>query len=213
MVSTISANAMSEEHPKDRIIEAARNTFLAKGFSKVTMDELVQQLGISKKTMYQHFHSKDELLDAAVEWQMLEVSSNIRTITQSSDDFVTKLYSMWQYIGHFVCHISSQFRDDIRRFRPDIWKRIEEMRRKMILGNFSKMIDEGIRLGLVRDDLSKDAMVLMYLSAIQGVVNPETLAQYPFSIEDAFRTIMRIYLDGILTESARKHFHMKISNH
>lgn len=203
---------MSEEHTKERIIEAARDTFLAKGFSKVTMDELVQQLGISKKTMYQHFRSKDELLDAAVEWQMMEVGSNIRGITQSSDDFVTKLYNLWKFIGQFMCHVSSQFRDDIRRFRPDIWKRIEEMRRKMILGNFSKMIDEGIRLGLVRNDVSKDAMVLMYLSAVQGVVNPETLAQYPFSIEDAFRTIMRIYLDGILTESARKHFHTKISN-
>ncbi len=68
-------------------------------------------------------------------------------------------------------------------------------------------------MGLVRSDMNRDVMVLMYLSAVQGVVNPEILAQNSFSIQEAFRTIMAVYLDGILTEAARKQFHSKISHH
>jgi AcrR family transcriptional regulator len=203
---------MKEDEVRQRIIQSARDKFFAMGFSKVTMDELAQQLGISKKTMYELFRSKDELMDAVIELQMAQVGGKVKEITHSSDDFITKLYNLWEFIGHLVCHISAQFRDDVRRFRPDIWQRIEEMRRRVILGNFTKMIDEGIRLGLVREDVNKDVMVLMYLSAVQGVVNPELLAQNSFSIGEAFRTIMTVYLDGILTDRARKLFHTKLSH-
>ncbi len=202
-----------QDDTKERIVQSARERFFTSGFSKVTMDELAQQLGLSKKTMYEHFRSKDELIDAVVQLQMDDVSGKIKEIMHSSQDFITKIYHLWEFIGQMVCHISVQFRDDVRRFRPDVWIRIEDLRRKVILANFSRMIDEGVRMGLVRSDMNRDVMVLMYLSAVQGVVNPEILAQNSFSIQEAFRTIMAVYLDGILTEAARKQFHSKISHH
>ena len=61
------ANVVNEEETKERIVQRARDEFFAHGFSKVTMDELCDELGISKKTMYEHFNSKDELLDAVTE--------------------------------------------------------------------------------------------------------------------------------------------------
>ncbi len=202
-----------EEAGRRRLVEEARELFLAHGFSKVTMDELGRQLGMSKKTMYRHFRTKDELVDAVIQSQIARIGGAVGGILRSRDDFVTKMYTLWNTLGRIVSGIGEQFREDIRRSRPDLWKRIEEARRTLILGNLSRMIDEGIQRGLVRSDVHKDAMVLIYLSAVQGIVCPRVLAEYPFSVEDAFRAIMTVYLDGILTPKARDSFHRKISSH
>ncbi len=204
---------MPDQSARERIVEAARGLFLAQGFSKVTMDELSEELGISKKTLYQNFRSKDDLLDAVIEWQIILLTGKMREVVESSDDFIDKIYSIYMSVGKMICQVSKQFQDDIRKYRPDLWKRVEEVRAKQVLGGFSHMLDEGIRLGLVRDDLNREIVLLMYLSAIQGIINPEVLVRSSFSTEEAFQTILRVYFDGILTETARKLFHSKISLH
>src|SRR5690242_15138189 len=117
---------MSEDLNK-RIEEHARERFFQSGFSKVTMEELSQELGISKKTMYQRFRGKDELLDAIMERQIAEVGGRVREILAAPEDFITKLANLWTTIGRLVCRISKQFQEDMRRYRPDLWTRIEEM--------------------------------------------------------------------------------------
>jgi AcrR family transcriptional regulator len=64
---------MSEElEIKKRIMHAAGQKFIQYGFSKVTMEEIAEELGMSKKTLYQHFESKNELLKDLVKHVMTE---------------------------------------------------------------------------------------------------------------------------------------------
>src|SRR5881396_1955129 len=99
---------MVEENTKDRILQHAREKFFTSGFSKVTMDELSADLGISKKTMYQCFHSKDELIDSVIEWQIIAMKSKVVEIMRSSTDFVDKIYSMWSIMGKMLCQVGKQ---------------------------------------------------------------------------------------------------------
>jgi AcrR family transcriptional regulator len=204
---------MDEFQVRERIVEQAREKFFANGFSKVTMDELVQELGISKKTLYQYFPSKDDLVNAVIEWQIIRFSTEIHRIVDTPGDFIEKIYTMYSTIGRMICKISKQFQDDIRRLRPDLWNKIDAVRSKLIYGGFSGMLDEGIRLGMVRGDLNRDIILLMYTTAIQGIVNPEVLVRSSFSGEEAFLTILRVFFDGILTGPARELFHKKIVVH
>ena len=201
---------MLEENTKDRIIVAARERFMAMGFSKVTMDELVRQLGISKKTMYQHFRSKDELLEAVVEWQIIEVSGKLKAIMDSPGDFAGKLLGLWTLIGNMLSRFSRQMQDDLRRFRPDLWQRIDEIRRKNVRANFTHLIEEGIRMNFIRPDVDKEILMLIFLNSVSGIVNPEVLVEQQFTAEQAFKTIFRVLLDGVLTDKAREHFRKKM---
>ena len=51
---------------RDRIVATAERIFLRSGFSRVLMDDLARELGMSKKTLYSHFASKEELLRAVL---------------------------------------------------------------------------------------------------------------------------------------------------
>jgi AcrR family transcriptional regulator len=208
---SIRSSAASNQETKERILEHSRNRFFEAGFSKVTMDELSAELGISKKTMYHHFSGKESLLDQVIEWQMIEMKGQIHAILHAPTDFITRLAELWTAIGRFACRIGKQFMDDIRRQRPDLWKRIDEHRQKVLLNSISGMIEEGRTLGVIRSDIHKDVVILMYLNAVQGVVNPTVLSQYSFSAEEAFRTILLVYLGGIMTDKARAQFIQQIA--
>ncbi len=203
---------MSDPELKERIIQAAAERFFSQGFSKVTMDELAAELGISKKTMYQHFRSKDDLLDAAVSWMIIRVGGRLSQIMASSGSFVDKLYDLWMLVGEILSRFSRQMQDDLRRFRPDLWKRIDDTRREKILANFSRIVEEGIHSGLIREDVNREILTHIYLGAVQGTVNPEILVRSSFSAADAFRTILQVMLEGILTDRARGEFQHHIAH-
>jgi AcrR family transcriptional regulator len=200
---------MNETDLRQRIIEAGRERFHAMGFSKVTMDELVGELGISKKTMYKHFPSKDELVDAITDWQMIHVASRVKAIVDSPIGFIERIHNLWSFIGEMHSRVSKQYRDDMRRFRPDLWKRIEDFRREHLIENATKLVDEGRKLGIFRQDVNKEILVLIYVSAIQAVLNPEVLAQHSFSAQDAFEAILRVVFDGTLTDEGRIEYRSK----
>ncbi len=203
---------MTDENIKERIISSAQERFFALGFSKVTMDELVSQLGISKKTMYKFFASKDELVQAITEWQMIHVASKVKEIVNSPTDFIEKMHNLWTFMGEMYSRMSKQYHDDMRRFRPDLWKRIEEFRHENLIENATKLIDEGIKLGVFRADVNKEILVLMYVSAVHGIINPDVLISHPFSAEEAFKTILRVIFDGILTDQARQYYRSRFTN-
>jgi AcrR family transcriptional regulator len=204
---------MNETNLRQRIIEAGRERFFAMGFSKVTMDELVGEIGISKKTMYKHFPSKDELVDAITDWQMIHVASQVKEIVNSPIGFIERIHNLWSFIGEMYSRISKQYRDDMRRFRPDLWKRIEEFRREHLIENATKLIDEGRRLGIFRQDVNKEILVLIYVSAVQAVLHPEILAHHSFSAQEAFEAIIRVMFDGILTDKGRIEYRSKFRPH
>ena len=200
---------MDDDNIRQRIIEASRERFYAMGFSKVTMDEMASELGISKKTMYKYFPSKDDLIDAITEWQMIRVLGRVKEIVNSPDDFIEKIHNLWSFVGETYSRMSKQYHDDMRRFRPDLWKRIEEFRNQHLIENATKLIDEGIKRGVFREDVNKEILVLHYVSAVQAILCPEVLVQHSFSAEEAFKTILRVTFDGILTDESREDYRRK----
>ena len=200
---------MKDNNIRERIIEAGRERFFAKGFSKVTMDELVNQLGISKKTMYKYFPSKDDLVESISEWQRIRIMSKVKEIVNSELDFIEKIHNLWAFIGESYSRISKQYYEDMRRFRPDLWKRIESFRDEHVMESARKLVDQGIKRGVFRDDVNKEILALVYVSAVQGILNPDVLTQHSFSAQEALNEILRIVFDGTLTDDARREYRAK----
>lgn len=199
-----------EDNLKDRIIEKSREKFFSSGFSKVTMDEIALELGISKKTLYKYFPSKDRLLEEIIQRQIFWVSGQIHQIVTAEIDFIEKLHRLWTFMGQMLSQIGKPFQDDIRRLKPELWKRVDQFRREKIFANFTRLFAEGAQLGALRSNVNTEILVRMYANSIQGIINPDVLSHSSFSGEEAFRNILSILFEGILSDTARKHYQEKI---
>ena len=192
---------------RERIISFAREHFLHEGFSKVTLDEIATELGMSKKTLYKHFKDKEDLLRAGIEENLRNVAREIDAITASDDSFAEKLAKVMMLIGKQMSRLSRGAMLDMQKFTPELWKQIETFRREQIFNKIGKMIAQAREENIFRSTVNEKILTLMIISSIQGILNPEVLSQNSFSAEEAFRNIFRTIFEGALTDDARKNFH------
>ncbi|MFA5833549.1 MAG: TetR/AcrR family transcriptional regulator [Bacteroidota bacterium] len=195
-----------ENEPKERILEIAKDRFFLKGFNKVTLDELSGDLGISKKTMYKFFPSKEELVKAVVWMMMRRVESEVRRITEQEKPFVHRLADLILFIGKTVGRLSKSFQQDMKRFAPVIWVEVEKFRQEKIVGKVVEMIRQAKKENVFRKDINDEVIVMMLTACFQNILTPDVLAEHAFSPKEAMHTIFHVIFEGALTEDARKEF-------
>ncbi|MBF8248791.1 MAG: transcriptional regulator, TetR family [Bacteroidetes bacterium] len=110
---------------RDRIVESAAEKFLSQGISKVTLDEIANDLRMSKKTVYKFFPSKDELLKSMVQIMLGRVEKQVNAIVLSDKPFPEKMTEFMAFVGKFIGRLSTQFVRDMQRFAPSLWKEVE----------------------------------------------------------------------------------------
>jgi len=188
---------------KERIIAHARDRFFREGFAKISVDEIVSDLSMSKKTFYQHFESKDDLVVEMMERKFTEVNAIMDRILSAETDFVHKLQDFVTYIGGMLGTISKAMFADVQRHLPHLWKRIEQFRRDRLTKNNSILVQQGRSEGLIRDDVNPRLFLLAYLATIDGIMQANVLMNESFSSRDALEGIMNIFFKGILTDAGR----------
>ena len=189
---------------KERILLAARDEFFTHGFSKVTVNEIASKTGMSKKTIYKHFDSKDALVHAVTKATMNEMRACCEEITRNEEvDFVDKLRQMMTLIGLQYSKLGRPLIEDLQKNAPHIWKHIDEFRRERIQNDFGNLLREGMRKRMFRSDIDEQLILLIYSNAIQTIINPETLMNLPFTVVQVFEAIMKVIYEGILTDEAK----------
>src|SRR5262249_2886414 len=118
---------------RQRILRAAREHFFAHGFHSVTMDDLAEGLGMSKKTIYAHFPSKTALLEAMLLAKFRCVEEDLEAITsECAADFPTGLHRLLACLQRHTEEIRPPFVRDIQRDAPDLFKVVQARRREVI---------------------------------------------------------------------------------
>lgn len=200
----------SDEEVKLRILREARGLFFRYGFSKVTMDEAAEALGMSKKTLYRHFPSKEDLLEACTSEHLDECDSQLKAICARQDlTPLERLKLTMSYCNALFSEMSEPLVHDLRRNAPGIWKRVEERRQKSIATDFGNLIKEGRQKGQFRKDVDERLFILIYSTVIRDILNPETLSGLPFKPSAVYDAICKTLFEGLLTDKARAEYHAK----
>ncbi len=199
-----------DEDIKQRIMDEARALFFRYGFSKVTMDETAEALGMSKKTLYRFFPSKEDLLQEITKHHLASCETEMRAIVKRPGaDPLDKLQEYTRYLAALYAKMSDALLHDLRRHAPEIWRMIDDHSQKCVATEFQALIKEGRQKGRFRKDVDERLFILIYSSVIKEVLNPEALAGLPFKPTQVFDTVVKVLFEGLLTEKARTEYHAK----
>jgi AcrR family transcriptional regulator len=205
--------AESDNLLRERILASARAEFYRRGFSRVTVDDIVASLGISKKTFYKYFESKDQLIRVVTEDTIAQMSHACVEITkQTNVEFVDKLREMMTLVGVVYAQMGQQLIEDLQKHTPEIWKLIERHRRESIERDFGSLLREGMQKGMFRHDIDEQLVLLIYTNIVESIINPSTLMNLPFTAVQAFEAVIKIIYEGILTDEARPKFQSGVAS-
>ncbi|AGA80166.1 TetR/AcrR family transcriptional regulator [Echinicola vietnamensis] len=207
--------AQRNEEVELKILETANQLFLKNGFKHTTMDDISKKLGMSKKTVYQYFPGKQELLEASFNMLRTKLSMKVETILENEElSFLLKLKSMLSAIAKDLAPINPALLADMREQVPEVWAALEDYIRTSAYLRFQRLIQTGIDQGLVASHVDKSMVVLLYASAIQNLIDPKFLGQFPKEMVEGLKTnpakiydqAISIIFEGILTPEAREEY-------
>jgi len=199
--------ARSQRHDpnRQRIVEAARVHFFSHGFRSVTMDDLAEELGISKKTIYAHFPGKFDLLEAVLADKLTRVEATLREVMRAHpDDFPATLRKLLAGTQRELDEIKPPFVRDMRQKAPDVFKLVERRRAALIQRYMGKFFVDGQRLGMVRKDVPTRLIIEILLAMVQSIMNPPKMEELGMVPKEGYAGILKIVLEGALTPKGRK---------
>jgi len=167
------------------------------------MDQIAGQLGISKRTLYENFKDKNELLtDGIVHFRGIMQAESLEIIKRS-DNVIESLYYIGKHGEEMRKSVNPSFFEDIRKYHPDIHSMISDKSRNREYSIMNTMIMKGINDGVFKKGL-KPGIVNEFWHEIMNVfMNEEIFPRNQYSQEDLVKNIIMPYLLGISTEKGQ----------
>ena len=186
------------------IIAAAGDLFVEYGFSRIKMEDVARKLAISKKTLYQHFPSKEvlfaEALLATLEGWKKEYSA---IAAGKGRNCVARLEEISGLVSRCYSRLSRPMADDLRRFAPEAWKAIEEWRRTIIFTELAALLDEGKAQGYFQADADRELGLILYYEFSRSVLTPDFVSRYPYSADQVSAAVSRLFFSRLLTAKGK----------
>jgi AcrR family transcriptional regulator len=185
---------------KNRIIEEAARLFRTYGIKTVTMDMLAENLGISKRTIYEVFKDKDELLTGVINWMYDKQKETLTKILEESDNVIEANFRMIEVMRDHFQNMSPAFQLDIKKYHN---YGLSETKGKGDLLDYRKgleIVSRGIKEGVFRKDIEIELVNKCIFELIRISADNEIFPLDKYSRNDIIKNVYINYLKGIATE-------------
>jgi AcrR family transcriptional regulator len=198
---------ISDSDLTQRILDRARDRFFRLGLRAFTMDDLAQDLGVSKKTLYVHFPSKNAIAERIVDFIGRTLRKRFDAILDNTDtSFPQKLCAVIDIIGNTIAKVSPTMLRDLQRDAPFLFQKIEELRQKNIPYVFGRLLREGMTAGLVRPEIEVAFATEFWLQAVRGLMHPDTLERVQLTPRQILDRAIPLFFNGLLTSTGRNEY-------
>jgi len=184
---------------KDRIKQKADELFRSYGIKSVTMDEIANRLGVSKKTIYQSFADKDELVDEVI-GDLLIYNQNCCTRDRAkATDAIHEVFLAMEMIQQMFQNMNPVILYDMERNHPVTFQKFLQHKYKFLFQVIKENIERGKKEELYRADINTDVIAKIRLETMMLPFNQEIFPKNKFNLVDLERQLIEHFLFGVST--------------
>jgi len=189
---------------KEEIVKRALNDFMQYGFKTFTMDDLAIKMGISKKTLYEHFPSKNDLVEAVLDYALDMSCKNVEAFVQGDGSVIEKVYRNQKKVKEIFNINSDRPIWELQKYYSKTYERMEIEFAKSDARFIDKLLEKGWQEGLFREDINVNFYKTFYSSVqrLRSVANTFPEREYPFW--DTIYTLMEYFFRIVVNEKGMK---------
>ncbi|GAB2495152.1 TetR/AcrR family transcriptional regulator [Algoriphagus taiwanensis] len=192
---------------RKKILEVARDQFSRYGVRTVTMEEIARMVGISKKTIYQEFLDKKDLVTEVFKEILEEDRKKMVHILEQEDGVIDHLVKMSQMMRERLSSINPMVIMEIQKYFPEAWKMFEEFKQQAIKADLINVMEKGKRLGYFREEIDTSILAKVRMDQITSAFDPANFANPEYNFVEEQLVLMDHFLHGIFTEKGRLAYH------
>ncbi len=197
---------------RDKIIDAASEQFTRLGVRNVTMDDIARRLGISKKTIYQDFKDKKDLVNSTFRRMLSRDHDHLQAMLDSEDGVIENLLYTSQAMRERLTNMNPMVIIEIQKYFPQTWAIFQDFKENVIRKDIVNVLEKGKRLGYFRPEIDSDILSRMRINQINTVFESREFREGNKNIVDIQLEMMDHFLHGIFTEKGREAYKNKKEN-
>ncbi len=186
-----------EPNTKVRIREKAKELFMRYGIRSVSMDDIATQLGMSKKTLYQYFTDKNELVDAVVDDDIQGMQNECMVTGEQARDAVDEIFLTVERIVEQMRNMNPMLVYDLEKFHFRSYQRFMEHKNKFLLKIIRTNLEWGIKEELYRPEINIDIISRFRLESMMIAFNIDLFPPSKYNLAEVTKEIIEHYLFGI----------------
>src|ERR1700758_1499029 len=137
----------------ERILEGGGELFLQAGIKSVTMDDIARHLGMSKKTIYQFFKDKNELVTALIKQRLQDDEDEMTEMLNKSANVIEGMINMMKCSEEIFARANPILIHDLQKYHPEAWKQFQGFKSEVIVRTMEELLNKGIKQGYIRPDI------------------------------------------------------------
>jgi AcrR family transcriptional regulator len=200
MSNNVRRTKNDKELLRKQIVDAASRAFTKSGIRSVRMDDIAFSLSMSKRTLYELFHDKEQLLMEVIRMHRQEMNEYIIEIASKADNALEVIFAFYRRKSKELYGLNPQFLRDLRKY-PKVLEFIREEQRSSDAAALNHF-NEGVKQGIFREDINFEIINQAMSMQLDLIIHSDLSENYPLS--DIYREITFLHMRGITTEKGRK---------
>jgi len=189
---------------KDKILHRATELFLDLGFKSVTMDDLANEMGISKKTIYSHFENKTRLVEESTLNLFWKISDGIDGICSLRKNPIEELYEIKKFVMMNLKGEKSSPQYQLQKYYPNLYETLKSKQFEVMGDCIKDNVLRGMEMGIYRENLNVEFVSRIYFSGANTIKDNRLFPQQLFTMDTLMDNYLEYHLRGIVTPKGRK---------
>ena len=189
---------------KCKILEKAGEMFLNFGFKSVTMDDIADELGISKKTIYANYKNKTVLIEEATMSLFEMISHGIDCICELEKNPIEELFEIKNFIHTNLNDEKSSPHYQLQKYYPTIFHTLKMRQLELMDSCVKQNLNRGVDLGLYRKEIDLDFISRIYFIGVAGIKDEETFPISQFEKKHLTNCFLNYHIRAIATEKGKQ---------
>ena len=182
---------------RKRILTEATQLFFQYGIRDITMDDIAANLGISKRTIYETFKDKNELLISCFEEYSNERYEANEVIIKDSENLLTAICLFIQDGASMLDLLNPAFFSDLKKYHNELWLQASRQQKERNYNQAYRLVRKGINEGVFRKAINIDIVVKIVLEQMKFMVDNEVFPPDKYKRSDVFKNIVINFIRGI----------------
>ena len=189
---------------KEKILDKASDMFLNLGFKSVTMDDIAQELGMSKKTIYAHFSTKLKLVQATSFYILDKVNDTICKVCAGNHNPIEELFTIKSMIKDQLKGERSSPKYQLQKYYPKVYKQLKDKQFDLMNDCIVQNLERGIKDGIYREEINIDLIKRFYFNGSSSLSDIELYPQDTYSLSAIKDAFIEYHVRAISTEKGLK---------
>lgn len=197
-------NSIEISDVKKRVIEQSLKLFMKYGVKSITMNDIAKECGISKRTLYENFSNKDELLSLCLKTMNAFTRKERRSMEENSSDVLDYFMKSVKLLGERASQINPNFYRELNKFYPEIAKEQKDYSENTVFPEMIHLIQRGIAEGVFRYDINTNLIAQLLFGQFEHVTNSDFSEKVNVPMSEILQTIIIQFVRSIATEKGLK---------